>query len=494
MLILIAGLPGSGKTTLARAIAKKYGASHFNSDQLRREMGLWGSYRPEDKARVYEELLRRSRQALSEGKPVVVDSTFYKASLRKTFEELAAACGQKPMWVFATAPDTVLRKRVSKPRPDSEADESVLEKIKAAYEPLEMPHLTIYTSKSSVAATVRQVFTPFYEMAKSKAMVEGILQRQAFPGGGQPAPLVETHISWVILTPEFAFKIKRPVRFEFLDFSTLSLRHKYCQEEVRLNRRLAPGTYLGVLPIGEKDGQIQIAEGIQNPVDYAVWMRREDDQRQLDRLIKVGQVQPDNLQPLAHQLAAFHRKHALAHPDFDPKELLADFGDLFHHEKTLAKILDTEALVTLAKIKTELPVFIEKHAARLQARAASGLWVDGHGDLHCRNIFLTEPPIIFDCIEFAPHLRRLDVLNELAFLCMDLDHHARPDLADAVFRFYQQEHPCITLPADEQLLLFFKAYRANVRLKVALLAEQPNEMEVRAYWELMIEYWKALQV
>ena len=104
MLILIAGLPGSGKTSLAKALAKNYGAVHFNSDQIRREMGLWGKYRDEDKARVYEELLARTRGALATGHLVVVDSSFYRASLRNPFEPLAEQNGQQPLWILAIAP------------------------------------------------------------------------------------------------------------------------------------------------------------------------------------------------------------------------------------------------------------------------------------------------------------------------------------------------------------------------------------------------------
>jgi len=149
----------------------------------------------------------------------------------------------------------------------------------------------------------------------------------------------------------------------------------------------------------------------------------------------------------------------------------------------------------LAGMRTELPQFVERHSQRLLERASSGLWVDGHGDLHCRNIFLTDPPIVFDCIEFDPHLRRLDVLNELAFLSMDFDFFGRPDLGDALLRFYQKEHPCMTAPADEALFLFFKAYRANVRLKVTLLgnhATAETTAAMRGYWGLLRKYWDGL--
>ena len=152
MLILIAGLPGTGKTTIAKAYAKKYGAVHFNSDQLRRELGLWGNYRPEDKARVYEELFAQTKAALSAGKTVVVDSTFYRADLRKDFMELTESQGVGIKWILATAPSDILHQRVAAPRPDSEAGEMVLEKILSEFEPLEVPHLTVDTSTTSPEA------------------------------------------------------------------------------------------------------------------------------------------------------------------------------------------------------------------------------------------------------------------------------------------------------------------------------------------------------
>ncbi|MBK9017313.1 MAG: phosphotransferase [Saprospiraceae bacterium] len=330
-----------------------------------------------------------------------------------------------------------------------------------------------------------------------KNQVQDIVHRQAFPGNAAGARLVETHISWVILTPDFAFKIKKPVRFDFLDFSTQALRHKFCEAELQLNRRLAPDTYLGVLPIGTKNGQWQIGGEPEETFDFAVWMRRENDSLQLDTLLRAGKVVPDDLRKLAHQLAVFHRNHALPHPCFKPETLVEDFADLFHHEKKLVETLGESVANSLAEMREAMPRFVERHSERLVARANTGFWVDGHGDLHSRNIFLTEPPIVFDCIEFDPHLRRLDVLNELAFLSMDFDFFGRPDLAEALLRFYQEEHTCITVPEDEALFLFFKAYRANVRLKVTLLGGTAGKPEavaaMRGYWVLLRKYWDGLK-
>ncbi|MBV6441839.1 MAG: ATP-binding protein [Haliscomenobacteraceae bacterium CHB4] len=162
MLILISGLPGSGKTTLAKAYSARYDAVHLNSDLLRRELGLMGQYRPEDKEKVYHALLERTRQLLAEGKEVVVDSTFFKESIREPFRRVAAECSARLFWVEVRARERIIRERLQTPRSDSEADFSVYEKIRDAYEPLREPHLVLWsdeTSLAKMAAAVREYVT-----------------------------------------------------------------------------------------------------------------------------------------------------------------------------------------------------------------------------------------------------------------------------------------------------------------------------------------------
>jgi len=154
MLILISGLPGVGKTTLARAFAAKSGALHLNSDMLRRELGLMGQYSREDKNRVYAALQESTRQALLIGKVVVVDSTFYKESIRAPFRDLATASGVSLRWVEICAQESTIRERVSKPRPDSEADFTVYEKIRDAAEPFAEPHLILWSDATPLEKMV----------------------------------------------------------------------------------------------------------------------------------------------------------------------------------------------------------------------------------------------------------------------------------------------------------------------------------------------------
>lgn len=154
MLILISGLPGTGKTTLARAYATAYRVVHLNSDVLREELGLRGQYLPEDKKKVYQALLHRTREALLAGKDVIVDSTFFKSALREPFVAIAAECAVPLHWVEIKAAEQVISERVSQPRTDSEADFQVYLKIKEEYEPIAAPHLVLWSDSMPLVKMV----------------------------------------------------------------------------------------------------------------------------------------------------------------------------------------------------------------------------------------------------------------------------------------------------------------------------------------------------
>ena len=327
-----------------------------------------------------------------------------------------------------------------------------------------------------------------------------IARRGAYPGTGSAAQVVETHISWVLLGDEYAFKIKKPVRLSFLDFSTPEQRAFYCREEVRLNRRLAPDMYLDVLsvqPTSSGGWAIGLTDPERPVIDYAVWMKRMDNSRQMDILLRQGAVGPADMAALAALLAPFHRAHALAAGTFvgpTADDYFADFADLFPWATVAQRLLGDAAPKAFETWRPLVQRFIADYHARLHTREQRGFCVDGHGDLHARNIFLlTQGPVVFDCIEFNPHLRRLDVLNELAFLLMDVEAGGRPSLAEDFLKAYLKLWPCIEEQEDEHLLTYFKAYRANVRLKIALLQWEQEQQEAaaqraRQYWGVLENY------
>lgn len=322
-----------------------------------------------------------------------------------------------------------------------------------------------------------------------------IVSERLFPGDKSAVSLVETHISWVILTKDLAFKIKKPVNFGFLDFSTLAAREHYCREELRLNRRLAPKVYLDVLPVGENG----IGDTASPVVDYALQMRRIDNACEMDKLIEHDAVKASDMTALARILAEFHLRNRLYDlPPYNVDEDIRDFADLFRLKKDLA-LLSEEASAELQLWEQQIPVFLQRHTARIAARAQNGLWVEGHGDLHSRNIFLPgkEAPIIFDCIEFNAHFRRMDVLNELAFLCMDLEFYHQEAFAGVFLEEYTRHWPCFETPEDQLLFTYYKAYRANVRLKVTMLQWQQHQEAALftmagKYWQLLRHYCAGL--
>lgn len=299
------------------------------------------------------------------------------------------------------------------------------------------------------------------------------------PDSQESRQLIETHISWVILTPQFAYKIKRPVRFSFLDFSTPERRKTACEEELRLNRRLS-GIYLDVVPV-VFDGQ-QYGIGMEGTVvDYAVKMQRVDGSRQMDLLLRKNEVTPADIEALASRLANFHRHARIVKVPFDAQQVMADFSDL----SSVAAVLSQKADPAFSALIPAWVKLAEKAIVQLSPRfgqrVAEGFVREGHGDLHSRNIFLLEEPVIFDCIEFSEHLRINDVLSELAFLAMDLKRFGKKDFKGILIKKYNEVYPCFTDERDQAVFQYFLLYRASVRLKIAGLQLQqlPESPESR---------------
>lgn len=277
----------------------------------------------------------------------------------------------------------------------------------------------------------------------------------------------ETHISWVVVCPQYAYKIKKPVRFSFLDFSTLSRRKHYCERELILNRRLTRDVYLNVVPV-KKDGRhFFIGEGKGDTVDYAVQMRKLDSGRRMDLLIERNLVSKQDIEKLAERIARFHQDARIVSKG-ETLDLRKEFNALLEVNEFLGKQL--RPLVGVEDIYKAIAVsdsFLEAHASLFADR--SPFYRDCHGDLHCQNIFLTPGPVIFDCIEFNDQLRYTDVLNEIAFLCMDLEAYHKQVLAGYFVEVYNGMFPVIRSAEEWQLFNFYKSYRANIRAKVFIL-------------------------
>ncbi|UPK67254.1 hypothetical protein [Chitinophaga filiformis] len=277
--------------------------------------------------------------------------------------------------------------------------------------------------------------------------------------------LIETHISWVLIDERYVYKIKKPITYSFLDFSTLQKRKYYCEREVSLNKRLTEGIYLDVVPVMLHSGSYSIGHQEGDIIDFAVRMQKVDRNRQMDVLLSKNEVTDDDIRLLAEKVAAFHRKTDIIY-EKNVMEIQQEFNDLGTVKPFLKDNLDTRYCDMIDKAISICDRFLEKSDALLPDRLNKGLYRDCHGDLHTRNIFLLSTPQPFDCVEFNDHFRQIDVLNEVAFLSMDLDASGRQDLSDLFITCYNRIFPSMGTPEEAQLFLYYKSYRANVRAKV----------------------------
>jgi aminoglycoside phosphotransferase family enzyme/predicted kinase len=301
--------------------------------------------------------------------------------------------------------------------------------------------------------------------------IQQLLRPSAYPHAVGEIRLRETHVSWVILTGDFSYKLKKPVKLDFLDMTSLSRRHQLCREELRLNRRLAPDLYLEVVTV-TRDSQGLRVGGAGSIVDYAVKMRQFDASEELPSLLERDDVSCAEIAALADRLARFHENAArvAAAADFDyqrqlRQSVLGNLATLIAHRPAGTKVPELGHLSdwTHDEMHDLLPSFAE--------RQAHGFVRECHGDLHAANIVRWEGRLTpFDCLEFDPNLRFIDVMGDIAFLYMDLKSYRRQDLASQLLSGYLEATGDY---AGVHALAFHAVYRALVRAMVdALGAEQ----------------------
>lgn len=290
----------------------------------------------------------------------------------------------------------------------------------------------------------------------------GLLDPAAYAHRPAGVELRETHISWVLLAGDLAFKLKKPLRLPFLDYGTLDRRHRLCREEVRLNSRLAPDVYRGVRAVvPAADGVRIAAEDDPAAIEYAVEMRRYADESTLDRRLAAGAAAEREVRAVARRLARFHADAAIApEPERAVPALDAMLAENF---ATLGELAVDPAELDDARRLAD--AFLTGRRAELGRRARAGSVRDGHGDLRAEHVVLERGIEIVDCVEFDPALREIDVGLDLAFLAMDL---CRFDdrLAGALVTAYREAGGD---PGDDALVGFFAAQRALIRAKVALV-------------------------
>ncbi len=330
--------------------------------------------------------------------------------------------------------------------------------------------------------------------AELPELIRELLEPAAYPHPVGEVKLVQTHVSYVLLAGGFVYKVKKPVDFGFLDFTTLAKRRYYCRQEVVLNSRLCPGTYLGVVRIAREGRHLRM-EGLGKAVEYAVKMRRLPADRMMDRLLAAGRVSPPMVEAVAERLADFHARAATspAIARYGARAIRIAWEENF--QQWTAYIGDTITPEQDRYLRPYVRSFFTRQRPLLERRVQGGRIRDCHGDVRSDSICFTDGLCIFDCIEFNRRFRYTDVAADIGFLAMDLDFHGQLDLADLLVKRYAE------VAADPGILAvidFYKCYRACVRGKVEsfrlgqpeIAAEEKEQARslARRYFRLACQY------
>jgi len=304
------------------------------------------------------------------------------------------------------------------------------------------------------------------------ALIHALQNPRLYPHAVRAFRVLETHISWVVLTGTYAYKIKKPVNLGFLDFSTLEQRRYFCDEELRLNRRFAPQLYLDVVAIRGTPLQPRF-DGAEPVIEYAVKMQEFEQPQRVDALLARNQLGSGDLEQFAADLAALHAMAPQAQADmtFGTAEAVwAPMAENFAQMR--ASTLGDDIAATLAHLEQWSRTEFARQREVLLARKRAGYVRECHGDLHTRNLVRIDGRIVaFDCLEFNANLRWIDVISEVAFLLMDLQACDRQVLASRFLNHYLEHSGDY---AGVALLPLYLTYRALVRAKVACLQTQPE--------------------
>ncbi|GHC17140.1 AAA family ATPase [Aidingimonas halophila] len=318
----------------------------------------------------------------------------------------------------------------------------------------------------------------------SSELLQALQDPQCYDHPVESFSLYETHISWVLLTGEYVYKIKKPVDFGFLNFSTLDRRKRFCEEEIRLNKRLASALYVDVVPVTGTPESPRLG-GDGEPFEYAIRMRQFDNTQMLDKLHEEGRLTEAHMDELADQLADFHESLPSTQGECGtPEAVRADAEQNFEQIRPLLE--DQAQLDQLDRLSAWNDKTFKQLESHISHRHQEGYVRECHGDLHLANITLYNGrATVFDCIEFSDGLRWIDTCNDLAFLLMDLEFRDAPELANRVLNRYLQlsgDYDCLPL------MDYYKAYRATVRAKIALFTRGNPDLSDEEKQALLDKY------
>lgn len=310
------------------------------------------------------------------------------------------------------------------------------------------------------------------------AKVAFLSRPESYPEGPSAVSVVETHMSYVFVTDELVYKLKKPVRTDFLDFSTLEKRRHSCEESIRLNRRLAPDVYLGMVALVRNEGgQLQI-DGNGEPMEWLEKMVRLPESSMLDSAIREKRVRDEDIRRFTRVLAAFYK-------DAQPCELLPSVyrerfaSSIEANDRELrdhAPNLDRQRLAALTSAQLAL---LDREPELLDARVAAGRVIEAHGDLRPEHVCLLPDPVFIDCLEFNREFRQMDTADELCCLALECEFAGAPFIGPIIFETYGEETGD-RVPV--RLLAFYRTYRAVLRAKLAAWHVKDRPVDEHRKW------------
>ena len=320
------------------------------------------------------------------------------------------------------------------------------------------------------------------------AKVRALRDPDTYPEVPRAIEARETHMSWVFLTEHHAYKLKKPVRYDFLDFSTLEKRRADCEAEVRLNRRFAPDVYLGIVALtADARGTLRL-DGDGEAIEWLVKMRRLPDEHMLDQRIRAGRLDNAEIRRVALRLADFYRQCAPVKSDAGAHR--ARFAAAIElNRRELARPEFNLPAATIAATHAAQVSFLAHDTALLDARVAAGRIVEGHGDLRPEHVCLEPEPAIIDCLEFNREFRILDPADELAFFAMECAYLGAPDAGELL------ASTCLAAMGDSppaRLVTFYKLFRAMMRVRLAIWHVRELEPKDWPKWQRSAQNYLAL--
>jgi aminoglycoside phosphotransferase family enzyme len=328
------------------------------------------------------------------------------------------------------------------------------------------------------------------DVLDQQAKIALLRMPQTYPDEPPHIEVIETHMSWVFLTPHHAYKLKKPVRYDYLDFSTLAARKKNCEEEVRLNQRLAPGVYLKVVPLAKDAQEIVRIDGQGTIIEWLVKMRRLPAKRMLDYLLRHDAIESAEVHGVAETLAYFYREGMPI--KISGAECAKQYEENAHvsYAALVNPVYGLPAAL-VASAHDAQQAFLKNAPKLFGCRAAEGRITEGHGDLRPEHVCVESPPVIFDRLEFNRAFRIVDASDELASLAMECERLGAPQVERELFGVYHRitgDHP------PPPLVYFYKAHRACIRARLAIWHLRDQERSVWPRWRAVAEDYLRLAV